>query len=211
MQVQHRFIEIIEDWSHLVRREGFAASMRRILTDAARLPYRRLHFVILARSLLDPIPDVPPVVGLSIRVFEEADLPAVWQMDSISSANLCAQRLAHGHTGFIALWEGQPAGYTWGSPDPQMRLEKVHIPLQPGDFLCTDSFTFPGYRGKGIQTALTLARFRWFQLMGYCRAICYIDVHNGPSLAVWQRKFNSQMIGTIDFMRIGPWYRIRYA
>jgi hypothetical protein len=134
----------------------------------------------------------------------------VRQLDRPSEARSGAQRLIQGHKGLVAFNNGQPAGYTWGSTDPLTRLERVHPKLSPGDVLCTDSYTFPAFRGRGVQTALALARFILFRELGFLRAICTIEIHNKPSLAVWQRKLNGKTIGEIDFIRIGSRYRIRY-
>lgn len=205
-----RLSEFAEDWKYFIERDGLQSSLPLIVSDIARLPYRRIKFVLLARSLHDPFTDLQSKIQLYIRPFEQGDLDLVRMIDRPSEARLCAKRLAQGHTGVMAFYQGQPAGYTWGSTDIHTQLERVHPQLCQGDFLCTDSFTFPAFRGQGIQTALTLARFRIFRELGYCRAISYIDVRNKPSLAVWQRKFNSQTIGHINFTRIGPWYRVRY-
>jgi GNAT superfamily N-acetyltransferase len=206
-----RLSELIEDWKCFVERDGLKTSLTAIGSDVVRLPYRRLKFVVFARSLLDPFPIIEPKAQLHIRRFEQSDLNWIRQIDRPSEARLCAQRLAENHQGLMAFWDGYPAGYTWGSPDIHTRLERVHPKLIPGDFLCTDSYTYPDYRSRGIQTALTGARFLLFRHLGYHRAISYIESGNSPSLAVWQRKFASQAIGTIDFMRIGAWYRVRYC
>jgi GNAT superfamily N-acetyltransferase len=207
-----RLFEFTEDWEYFIGRDGFKSSVPLILSDVARLPYRHLRFLLFAHSLLDPfIDDWQPKIKLLIRPFDQADLEWVRQIDRPSEARLCAQRMAQGQHGLVAFYDGQLAGYTWGSTDILSRLERVHPKLCPGDVLCTDSYTFPGFRGQGIQTALTLARFRLFQELGHCRAISYIEIRNKPSLAVWQRKLNSQIIGTIDFSRFGPWYRVRYC
>jgi GNAT superfamily N-acetyltransferase len=174
------------------------------------LPYRHLRFVLLSRSLFEPLPEWQAKIKLLIRPFEQADVDGVRRIDRPSEARLCAQRLAQGHKGLAAFWDGQMVGYTWGSTDSYTSLERVHPTLSHGDFLCTDSYTAPKFRGQGIQTALTLARFKWFRELGYRQAISYIEVHNVSSLAVWQRKLNSQTIGTINFMRLGPWYRVQY-
>ena len=211
MQIMNRLAELTEDWEYLTKRQGFRTSLPLILVDIARLPYRHLRFKILARSLLDPFPVWQPKIRLSIRPFELDDLDVVRQIDRPSEANLCARRLDQGHRGLIAFFEGRPAGYSWGSTDTQTQLERVHLELDPGDVLCSDAFTAPAFRGQGIQTALTLARFHLFRYLGCRRAVSYIEVRNIPSLAVWERKFNSQRIGTIDFTRIGSWSRVRYT
>ena len=211
MQVIQRLSELTADWNYFTGRDGLMAAIGAILTDVAKLPYRHLHFVTLARSLLDPLPNPQPKVGLVLRLFEQRDLDWVRQNDRPSEANLCAQRLKQGHKGLIAFHKSRPVGYAWGSGDLHTRLERVHPPLNPGDVLFTDAYTHPAFRGLGVQTALTLARFRMFKELGYLRAISTIEVDNTASLAVWERKLNSQFIGTIDFKRIGPWYKIQYC
>ncbi len=210
MNPLRRFAELTEDWKYFTHKHGLRASLRFILSDLADLPYRHLRFVILARSLLEPYPEVQPRKQIIIRPFTQEDLDIVRQIDRPSEARLCAKRLQEEHHGLIGFCEGRPAGYTWGSMDPHTRLERIHPRLSRGDVLCTDSYTAPEFRGYGMQTALTIARFNLFRELGCERAICCIEVRNAPSLAVWQRKFHSQTIGTIDFIRFGPWYRVRY-
>ena len=207
----NRLAEFSEDWKYIAKRNGFKESMPLIISDLTRLPYRHLKFVVLGRSLIDPFPERELREKLSIRAFEQKDLDIARQLDRPSEARLCAKRLEAGHQGLVAFYEGSPAGYAWGSMDPQTRLERIHPKLESGDVLCTDSFTAPEFRGKGIQTALTLARFHLFREMGCKRSICCIEINNAPSLSVWMRKLNSKSIGMIDFKRIGPWYRIRYT
>jgi RimJ/RimL family protein N-acetyltransferase len=206
-----RLSELTEDWRFYLQRDGFPSALRLIAAEIAQLPYRRLKLIVLARSLLEPFPEWEPKIQLSIRPFERADLELVRRIDRPSEARLCMHRLDEGHIGLMAFCDDRPAGYAWGSTDIHTRLERVHPKLYPGDVLCTDSFTSPEFRGLGIQTALTLARFYLFRQLGYKRVICYIEVSNKPSLAVWQRKFDSQYISTIDFKRIGPWYKVSYC
>jgi ribosomal protein S18 acetylase RimI-like enzyme len=205
-----RLTELTEDWVYFTERDGLKSSLSIIVSDITKLPYRHLRFLLVARSLLDPFPEWQPNTHIYIRPFEQADLDLVRQIYRPSEARLCAQRLAQNHMGLMAFYSDQPAGYAWGSTDILTRLERVHPTLYPGDFLCTDSYTSPKFRGQGIQTALTLARFHILRELGYCRAVSYIEVRNSPSLAVWLRKLGSQTIGTVDFTRIGPWYRIHY-
>ncbi len=207
----NRLAELAEDWRYFTERDGLKSSLPLIVSDLVRLPYRHLKFFVIACSLLDPFPNWQPQIELFIRPLEQDDLDLVRQLDRPSEARLDAQRLAQGHKGFVAFYKGQPAGYTWASTDPLTRLERVHPKLDPGDVLFTDSYTFPAFRGCGVQTALTLARFILFRDLGFCRAISTIEIHNKPSLAVWQKKFNGKTIGEIDFTRIGPLYRLRYV
>jgi GNAT superfamily N-acetyltransferase len=205
-----RFTELVDDWSYLSQRDGWRATLPLIGQEAARLPYRRLRFAVPARSLLEPLPDLQPKIALEIRVFQPADLALVRQINRPSEAGLYQRRLERGHTGLIAFHAGKPAGYAWGCPEIDPGLERAYWKLEPGDVFCVDAYTAPAFRGHGVQTALTLARFRLFRDLGYQRAIAYIEVHNHPSLAVWN-KFGSQIIGYIDFMRLGPWRRTHHS
>jgi hypothetical protein len=204
-----RLAELIEDWRFLIQRDRLKTVLPAVSLDIARLPYRHLKFLILARPLTVPFPDFQPKVALEIRPFDHSDLRLVREIDRPSEARLCARRLERGHTGLAALVQNRLAGYAWGCTEIHSDTERVHFPLEPGDVLCNDAFTNPAFRGLGIQTALGLARFRLFRAIGFCRAICYIEIGNAPSLAVWQRKLGSQTVGRIDFLRIGHWYRVR--
>ena len=211
MQPISRIAELTEDWKHLIRREGIRSALPMVGMEIAHLPFRHLRFCILARSLTERLPDLKPKIVLEIRPFERTDLKWAREIDRPSEARLCAKRLASGYYGLLALHQGQPVGYAWGCLEINPALERVHLHLNPGDVLCTDVYTRVSYRGQGIQTALTLARFQKFRDLGYHRAICYIQMGNIPSLAVWKRKLGAQMEGEIDFLRVGPWYRIAYT
>lgn len=204
-----RLLELVEDWKFLVQREGLVNALPTITHEITQLPYKHLKFFIIARSLSDPLPNLRPRIDLEILPFEESHLELIRLIDRPSSAKLCARRLALGHQGFIAFYQNTPVGYAWGCAEMHPAVEQVPIQLEPGDVLCTDVYTNPAYRGKGVQTALSLARFKMFRELGFCKAICYIEVRNAPSISVWQRKLGGQIVGDIDFIRIGLWYRVR--
>jgi GNAT superfamily N-acetyltransferase len=208
MQWVSRLAEFVEDWNYLVRRYGWQATLPVVGQEIAKLPYRNLRFAVPACSLLE-LPDLQPKIPLEIREFKLSDLALAREMNRPSEARSYSRRLARGHKGLIAFHDDEPAGYAWGCAEIDPALERAYWELDPGDVFCVDAYTAPAFRGKGVQTALTLARFRFFRDLGYRRAVAFIEIHNHPSLAVW-RKFRSETIGYIDFRRIGPWRRVRY-
>lgn len=210
MQPLDRLAEFIEDWKFLARRDGLFHALPVIGLDIARLPYRHMRFLVFAYLLGGPLPDLRSRIELEFRPFELADVKRVRALDRPSEARLCARRLERGHSGLVALHAGLLAGYAWGCDEVNPELERVPIRLEPGDVLCTDVFTAPALRGRGVQTALTLARFRLFADLGYRRAVCYIEERNTPSLAVWKRKLGSPVVDQLSFTRIGAWYRVRF-
>ncbi len=203
-----RFSELIQDWRLLVRRDGWRTVWRRIGQEVVSLPYRRITFAVVARSLALPVPDARPKVEIEVRPFTATDLDFVRREYLVSEAHLCARRLERGHNGVAACIDGQIVGYAWSCTD--VSLERVDLALAPGDVLFTDAFTAPAARGRGVQSVLSAARLRAAQEKGQRRVIAYIDVHNAPSLAVWQKKMGAQVIAQITFTRIGFWRHTRY-
>ncbi len=209
MQPLGRLSEFMLDWKYLIQRDGVKSALPAIGVDLARLPYRHLRFLVVGRSLTEPLPELYPALPLEIRPLEWPDLRLVQHIDRPSEARACARRLERGHTGLVAVYQDQLAGYAWACTEVNPVLERVQLELAPGDVLCVDAFTAPAFRRKGVQTALTLARCQRFQTSGYSRSIAYIEQHNSPSRAVW-RKIGGQEIGEIEFERLGPWRRVRY-
>jgi GNAT superfamily N-acetyltransferase len=206
-----RLSELVEDWYFLIQRDGLKSAIPVVGLDIARLPYRHLSFLILARSLVEPLPELQPKMPLEIRPFEKTDLKLIREINRPSEAGLCARRLVRRHFGFIAMNHAKAAGYAWGCDEIDPQLERVPLRLEHGDILCNDAFTTPTYRGQGVQTALTLARLHLFQELGYQRALCYIENRNSPSISVWQLKLNSSIIGRMDFKRFGPWHKVKFS
>jgi hypothetical protein len=202
----NRLIELIQDWKYLTRRDGWKAGLPQVGKGIASLPYRRIRYVVMARSLIEPLPEGKPKIRLEIRPFQASDLDFVRREYLPSEANLCARRLERGHYGVVAYQDGQVMGYRWGSADTS--LERVDLHPEPCSVLFTDSFTRPAVRCKGVCTALSITMFGMFRDMGYQRVIAYIEIHNEPSLAVW-RKMGAQVVAHIDFKRIAFWRQTR--
>lgn len=209
MNTLGRLVEFYEDWKYLIERDGIRSASSEIITDVARLPFRHLQFNLLEYSLSDPLPEISPKLNLTIRPFELSDVAQVKSFDRPSEAKQCARRLTSGQKGLVATFHSDVVGYAWGCTEINPQLERIPIQLKPGYVLCTDVFTVPLFRGKGIQTALSLARFQLFKELGFQKAVCYIETRNTPSLAVWQRKLGAKITGKIDFIRIFSWYRVR--
>lgn len=203
-----RLSELIEDWQYLLKRNGIISAIYPIAREITQLPYRHLEYLLYSRLLDDTLPNLPPKMALVIRKFELNDVKLIREINRPSEARLCARRLDRGQYGFIAMISDKVAGYAWVCTKIDARIDKIPVNLDPSDVLCNDAYTTPAYRGQGVQTALTMTRMQRFRELGFRRALCYIDRQNTPSNFVWQQKYNSTIIGQIDFKRIGPWYQI---
>jgi ribosomal protein S18 acetylase RimI-like enzyme len=206
---RHRLVELFGDWRFFFQRDGWRSATSVAIRELRGLPYRHMQLLVLARPLWTPLPEYDPKMELSIRRFELADVPSVNQINRPSEAGLCALRLSRGQRGFSAFHGDQLAGYAWADDRLDPTLERVQFPLLPGDGVCLDFYTAPAFREQGVQTALTSALLRDLRELGYDRALAYIEKGNLPSLAVWQRKFEGDTIGMIDFVRVGPWRRTK--
>lgn len=210
MQIFHKVTDLFIDWKFLIRRNGIKSALSTVGLEILQLPYRHMRLLVVARSLGEPDSGYQPKIDLEIRPFKQADLELVQKINRPSAARDCARRILLGHKGLVALHRGHLTGYAWGCTEIDPKLERVKLELKSGDVFCMDVYTFPAFRGQGVQTALTLARFKMFYELGYQRAICTIERNNAPSLTVWQKKFGGAIIGRIDYIRFGPWHRIRY-
>lgn len=205
----YRLIELMIDWKHLTTREGLKSTWITILRELPHLPYRRIEYVFLACPLSAPIAEIESKLAIEIRPFLESDLGYVRQEFLPSEANMCNRRLKTGHRGLVAASNSDTVGYCWLCTDDD--LERVDLPIQPGDILITDSFTSPSVRGKGVHTQIGVAALRYAKRLKFKRLIMYIQANNAPSLAVWRKKMGAEVIGHIDFKKIGFRCRTRIS
>ena len=205
----YRLIELIEDWRYLIQRDGLKSTWIIILRALIQLPYSHLEYIVLTYPLPKPIAEFESKVSIEVRLFGTSDLDYVCQEFLPSEANMCDRRLKAGHRGLVATLNSNVVGYCWLCTDDD--LERVDLHIFPGDILLTDAFTSPSVRGKGVHTQLALAGLRYAKGLEFKRIIVYIEVNNAPSLAVWQKKMGSEVVGHIDFKRIGFWRRTRIS
>lgn len=203
-----RMAELVEDWRFVLLSRGWKFGLTWFAKQLILLPYRSMPYVIMSRSLAEPLPDHTPKIALAIRPFVSGDLTLVRSENLPSEARLFARRLEMGHTGLVACHGAQVAGYSWACTDTT--LERLELRLEAGDVLFTDSFTIPAFRGQGVQTALSVVRMRQFRERGYTRAVMYIEEQNQPSLAVW-RRLGAQVTARVRFRRLGFWRSTLYG
>jgi len=207
MQRLERFVELIDDWSYIAQHEGRSSSLLAMLKKMTGLLYHRNQFVVMACSLLEPLPDLRPKIELEIRAFEPSDLSLLTGCDFPSDIRLCAQRLKYGHLGVLALAQDQVAGYAWTYTSTQTALDRIRFDLSSKEVLFLSDYTVPTFRGLGVHTAMTLRRLQIFQELGYQNAFACVDSKNGPSLAVY-RKVGGYPNGVIQDLGVGPWRRL---
>ena len=209
MSWYRRLIGLVKDWFYLIRQHGLISAFPKIIKSIIHLPYRHMKFIVFERSLREPIPHYDRKINLEIKEFKPSDLTLIKNISRPSEVDLCVQRLKAGHIGFIAQFDNKVVGYAWACNKIEPKLERIRDKIDAGEALCVDAYTSPALRGKGIHTALTLARLRLLQELGYLQAIADIEVNNLASQAVW-KKVGGKINGYIDYKRIGLWRKISY-
>lgn len=96
----------------------------------------------------DPLPELEPLDGFSLRAVTDQDLLA-----AISDLNPedVTRRLRDGHQPYLAVVDGQPAAYGW-SAHRQAEIGELGLTFQlpEGNRYLWDFVTLPDWRGKGI-------------------------------------------------------------
>jgi len=118
-----------------------------------------------------------------------------------SELNYFHRRLAHGRQFFLALDGEKLAAYSWITTQVEFAVDKIDIPLQPGDAYMIGSYTIPNYRRQTIQTALHLHIFAYIKSLGYRRVIATVAEDNVASQRM-VRKLGYQDVARYSARRI---------
>lgn len=197
------------DCNAIIAQEGWWCGLQRIVKEVLPLPLRRIDYLVLVRSLTEPIVIPQPRLPITIRLATPADLDKFDGVATFSEIKAYAKRFTRGHICFIALYQNRLVGYNWAAAEVDTELEGAPVRLQPGDAYAGYVFTVPAYRGQGIGPALSARRFRYLQERGYQRVIAIVDVNNQAELAVC-RKVGYQEIDRATFRRILWWRTFCY-
>jgi len=198
---------LIQDVRALVAQGNWRAAWQRTWQMLVTAPYRRIEFIVFARSLEQPIPEVQPLVPVTIRLATLEDIPRFKKIVPPSAVRRFARRMAHSRFCFIALYHADIVAYCWATPEVSLEVDNMNLNLEPHDIYFDDAYTVPTYRRRKLQTAVHLYRMRYVKQMGFRRAILIVDVHNYASLALVQ-KLGYRAIGRMTFTRIlgKRWY-----
>ncbi|MBU6432318.1 MAG: GNAT family N-acetyltransferase [Nitrospirae bacterium] len=100
--------------------------------------------------------------------------------------SLVQNRFSHGHTCFVARYEGRLIAVAWATPhriyvSPYAPLV---VPLPGKSIYVYEPFTEPGFRGLSIQVALCAHMMRSFVDKGFQRAVTGVVPENEQSRRV---------------------------
>jgi len=163
------------------------------------------NVIVFDRSINDTSPDFQPHLPVEIKILTEKDLPAYYTFRPNQCMNEIRKRLDREDKCFMVLHEGRMVHSSW------VAREKVYVPylrcnliLKPGEFYIYDNYTLPEYRNQGLAQTRSVYICKYYQGLGYHRAIQIVAVENETGLGM-SKALGYQPIGLYGCIRIGPW------
>jgi ribosomal protein S18 acetylase RimI-like enzyme len=191
----------ITDLTHSLRHGNFKAAGRRLFDHLRTFPFHRIEYLVLARSLQKPLPDLKPGASITYRVAERKDLARFKGLVSPSEFERFRERLARGRFCFLALHQGTLAAYEWATAKVNPDIDCLELQLAPGDVYINEVYTLPAWRRRNIQSALHVWQLCSLRGQGFKRAIAIVAVDNLPSRKMFE-KLGYQEADRLSFRRI---------
>lgn len=161
---------------------------RRFFADRTKsFLLRRIEYVVMGRSLDDPIPILSNPLGIEIRPGMRGDLPALAKRIFPSEIDRYRRRLENGREFYLSFLDGHWINYAWTTHRLRFAVDNLRLELREGDIYIDDAHTVPELRGRGINTLLHHFILAEYRKRGFRRAVVIVDVQNAPSLRAMEK------------------------
>jgi GNAT superfamily N-acetyltransferase len=210
MRLLKSLLYLLLDTFVVFKKKGVQAGLANLGKVLRRIFYTRLELVLLAKSLSIGESPLEPLPGLIIRQVKEKEELAVMD-DWVGPKKAARFRRVFddGSVAFLAWQDGQLAGWGWIAYEIDPEVNRVHIPLPPGDATLYDLFVLPAYRGQGIAQRLVACRLQLLRAQGYKRAVISCSKGDIPALKLAQ-KAGYTRIGESCHTRFLFWDRLEF-
>ena len=141
----------------LRRRAGIARSLGLRGAATAVAWWWGREYLVYARDLRRPLPEIPEVGPIRWEPLTEATIPDLRAVDPSARIVDVRRRWAEGQE-CLLYWHGAwPVYYIWTATG-SVYLEYLRRTLhpRPGDYLVVDAFTHPKFRGRGVGALSTV-------------------------------------------------------
>jgi len=146
------------------------------------LLYNRIEWIVLTRSLEEPLPAIKSRVEIDYSVATAADLSRLRDIVFPSRLSYFRKRLEHGRTCIFAIHQGRVVAYCWATGELNSEIDNLELRLKPGDAYTDDLYTVPEFRRHRIGTATNLSVLNYLQERGFKRAVKIVRENNNPAL-----------------------------
>jgi hypothetical protein len=161
------------------------------------------EYLVLARPLLPPFPELPLIAGVEWRELAEADLPALLALNPGLTLTEVRRRQGEGQRCLLGWSGNRPVHYRWDA------RQTTYLPylgrpfrLLAGDWFVEEVFTDPAFRERGITWASVVLTLSRAHQDGATRFLSLVPWWNRPSLRAAE-KTGMEVVGRIGFWTVG--------
>jgi GNAT superfamily N-acetyltransferase len=194
-------------------RSPFAAPLSRLAHAAECVGWRRLpgvalrwtlrrEFLITARDLSQPLPEIPRDPREEWAAAEPADLEALLEVDPTSSARELDRRIEDGQTCRVCRVEGRAVHWRWQITGPA-HLWYLGCSLTPaaGDWIITEVLTRPDERSAGVYSRSAIRALHEAREADCRRLVGFVAYWNRPAIRVMREVSGREVIGRLGYRR----------
>jgi len=177
---------LIRDFGCLVRRDGYAGTLRKLTGALART---ELLVVVKRLDAIAPIAFAP---RLEISELDHGSLAALAELNrrrcDTRATDRFASDLARGCGGLVARDDGRLAGYYWWTDREHRHLDRLEITLAEGDVYGFDFFMAEEHRGDGRAVEFLHAVETTLRDRGFARVWGYVRADNRPARWLYEAR-----------------------
>jgi len=199
----------VQDLRYYLCYRGPSAAGKWLWGALRTLFHHRIEYLVLARSVDEPLPSFKARLPITCRVAEPDGLSCLQEVVLPSEFERLSRRLAHGRVCHLALHRDNLAACGWTTGEVDRRIDNLELHLGPGDAYIDDLYTLPAWRRQGIQAALHTLQLKYLQEQKVKRAVAIVAVDNIPSLGMFH-KFGYREVDRLSFRRVLFWREYRY-
>jgi GNAT superfamily N-acetyltransferase len=176
--------EIFQDFNETRQSEGIFPASTQILAVIWNQIFFRGDAILFARSVEEPPDRTEIKPGFTLRELQPQDLTLFVPAVEESAVEWYRLLLRKGRSCLLMLMDDQLAAYLWMGPENDPQLERIYVPLSPGDLCLIEARTIPAFRRQGLQKAIFNYVIEWARERGYSRIISPVGAYNDASISL---------------------------
>lgn len=201
--------EIFEEVNATRQSDGLGAVLARAVTVIREIFFLKTSTLFFVRSLDRPPEDVATDHDTVVRELQVQDLALLEAVVERSDFEWYKSLFRRGRTCLVALKDKQLAAYMWLTSAVDPHLERVYVPLAPGDMYVVEIKTMPAFQRQGFQKMLLKHAIAWAKEQGGSRLVSMTGVDNETSLSL-HNKLGYRQVSCITRTKVLILLHVRY-
>ena len=178
---------LAQDVAHCLSHGDIQDPDQSLIGRLRHLLYNRIEWIVLVRSLEEPLPSIEPRLAVGYSMAAASGLSRLREISFPSRLSHFRTRLWHGRTCVLAMHQGRVAAYCWATDELSFEIDNLELRLRPGDAYIDDLYTAPEFRGQRIGMATHRWLLNHLQERGFKRAVTVVREHNTPALKIHEK------------------------